>query len=155
MSVAERRIESMGLSLPTAAKPVANYVRCVEVGDMLYVSGTGPGTWPDGTPCVGKLGHDMTVDRGYEAAKLVGLNLLATLKEHLGDLDRVGRLVKLLGMVNAASGFADHPQVINGCSDLLVEVLGDKGRHARSAVGMGSLPSGIPVEIEMIVQVAD
>jgi enamine deaminase RidA (YjgF/YER057c/UK114 family) len=155
MSIAESKLKSMGLSLPEAAQPVANYVRFVRVGDLLFISGTGPGDWPDGTPCVGKLGEDLSVEQGYEAARLVGLSLIATLKQHLGDLDKVQQVVKLLGMVNATPDFTEQPRVVNGCSDLLVAVFGDKGRHTRSAVGMGSLPMCIPVEIELIVQVSD
>jgi enamine deaminase RidA (YjgF/YER057c/UK114 family) len=155
MSIAESKLESMGLSLPDPAQPVANYVRALRVGDLLFVSGTGVTEWPDGTPCAGKLGQDLSVERGYEAAKLVGLSLIATLKQYLGDLDRVQQVVKLLGMVNAVPEFTEHPQVINGCSDLLVAVFGDKGRHTRSAVGMGSLPMDIPVEIEIMVLVSD
>jgi len=153
MSVAEVKLNSMGLCLPPPPQPVANYVRCVKIGNLVFISGTGPGNWPDGTPCIGKLGRDLPVEKGYEAATLVGLNMLASLKEFLGDLDKVKRVVKLLGMVNATPDFADHPKVINGCSDILVGVFGDPGRHSRSAVGMGSLPNGIPVEIEMIVEV--
>jgi enamine deaminase RidA (YjgF/YER057c/UK114 family) len=155
MTNPERKLESMGLTLPVPPQPVANYVRYVRTGNLVFISGTGPDQWQDGTPCIGKLGRDLDVEQGYEAAKLVGLNMLASLKELLGDLDKVNRVVKLLGMVNATEDFTDHPQVINGCSDLLANVFGDAGRHSRSAVGMGSLPGGIPVEIEMIVEVAD
>ena len=144
MTVAEAKLESMGLSLPSAPQPVANYVRCRRTGNLVFVSGTGPSNWPDGTPCVGKLGRDLTVEKGYEAARSVALNMLASLKEFLGDLDKVKGVIKVLGMVNAAPDFTDHPKVINGCSDLLVAVLGDSARHSRSAVGMGSLPNGIP-----------
>jgi enamine deaminase RidA (YjgF/YER057c/UK114 family) len=150
------RIETMlaarGLMLPAAPQPVANYVRAVRAGDLLFVSGHGPSR--DGVMVyTGKVGRDLTVEQGYEAARLVALNCLASVKEALGDLDRVRRVVKLLGMVNCAPDFAQHPQVIDGASDLLVELYGEAGRHARSAVGMGSLPQNIAVEIEMVLEV--
>jgi enamine deaminase RidA (YjgF/YER057c/UK114 family) len=150
---AEDRLKQLGLSLPKSPSPVANYVPAVRSGDLLFLSGVGPAQ-PDGTVVKGKLGRDLTVDEGYDAARLVGLSLLARLKIELGDLDKVGRVVKLLAMVNATPEFTEHPAVINGCSDLLVEVFGDRGRHARSAVGMSSLPFDIAVEIEMIVEVS-
>ena len=119
------------------------------------MAGLGPAAREDGTTPNGKVGKDLTLDEGYEAARLVGINLLARLKSTLGDLDRVERIVKLLSMVNCTPEFNQQPQVANGCSDLLVEVFGEKGRHARSAVGMSSLPNDIPVEIEMVVEVRD
>ena len=134
------------------AAPVANYVPAVSTGNLVYLSGKGP-TQSDGTMMSGKVGSDLDIDQGYEAARLVGIQLLAGLKEHLGDLNRVSQVVKVLGMVNSSPDFEDHPKVINGCSDLLVSVFGENGKHARSAVGMGSLPGQIPVEIEMIVEV--
>jgi len=152
MSVVEGKLKEMGLTLPTAPEAVANYVRAVQAGDLVFVSGHGPVR--DGTLAyTGKLGREYKVDEGYEAAKLVMLNCLASLKATIGDLDRVKRIVKLLGMVNSMPDFGDQPKVINGASDLLVALFGDKGRHARSAVGMAALPFGMPVEIEMIVQV--
>ena len=148
---AEDRIKELGLDLSQAASPVANYVPAVTTGKLVYLSGKGP-TQADGTMMRGKVGSDLDVDQAYDAARLVGIQLLAGLRDHIGNLDNVSRVVKLLGMVNADPDFEDHPKVINGCSDLLVSVFGDAGRHARSAVGMGSLPDQIPVEIEMIVE---
>lgn len=148
---AEDRIKELGLDLSQAAAPVANYVPAVTTGKLVYLSGKGP-TQADGTMLRGKVGSDLDIDQAYDAARLVGIQLLAGLRDHIGSLDNVSRVVKLLGMVNAEPDFEDHPKVINGCSDLLVSVFGDAGRHARSAVGMGSLPDQIPVEIEMIVE---
>ena len=145
----EQRLADLGITLPEPASPVATYVRYVQTGNLLYISGTGP----DMSLPRGKVGAELTVEQGIEAARSVGLSLIATIKQALGDLDRVVRMVKLLGMVNSAPDFAEQPKVINGCSDLLVEVFGEAGRHARSAVGMGALPSGISVEIELIVEV--
>ena len=152
MSEVERKLQAMGLTLPSAPAPVANYVRAVQAGDLVFLSGHGPtrdGAWA----YRGKLGREFSVAEGYEAAKLVMLNCLASLKEAVGDLDRVRRVVKLLGMVNGTPDFTRHPEVVNGASDLLVALYGERGRHARSAVGMVGLPFDIPVEIEMIVQV--
>ena len=152
MTQVEAKLAELKLELPAPPAPVANYVRCVRTGNLVFVSGHGPTR--DGTYLFqGKVGAERTVDEGYEAAKLVMLNCLSTLKQELGDLDRVRRIVKLLGMVNCTPEFGDHPKVINGASDLLVALYGENGRHARSAVGMGSLPGGITVEIEMIVEV--
>ena len=148
---AEDRIKELGLDLSQAAGPVANYVPAVTTGKLVYLSGKGP-TQADGTMMRGKVGSGLDIDQAYEAARLTGIQLLAALRDHIGSLDNVSRVVKLLGMVNADPDFEDHPKVINGCSDLLVSVFGDAGRHARSAVGMGSLPDQIPVEIEMIVE---
>jgi len=145
----EKRLEELGLTLPIAATPVATYVRYVQTGNLLYVSGTGP---TKDQPA-GKLGAELTIEEGYEVAKNVGLSIISTVKEALGDLDRVKRVVKLLGMVNSTPDFADQPKVINGCSDLFVEVFGEAGRHARSAVGFVALPGQIPVEIEVIFEV--
>jgi enamine deaminase RidA (YjgF/YER057c/UK114 family) len=131
---------------------MANYVPYRLAGHLLYLSGQGPKR-PDGSFMVGRLGKDATVEQGYEAARTTGLQLLAVAKAAIGELSRVEAVVKLLGMVNAEPAFGDHPKVINGCSDLLVEVFGDVGRHARSAVGMGSLPDGIMVEIEAILMI--
>ena len=155
MTVAEDRLAALGLELPDAPSPIANYVPAVRTGNLLYLSGSGPAARPDGTSPKGKLGADLTVEEGYEAARLVGLNLIARLKAELGDLDRVKRVVKLLAMVNSSPDFNQPPAVANGCSDLLVEVFGEAGRHARSAVGMATLPNDIPVEIEMIVEIED
>ncbi len=148
----EARLAELELELPGAPAPVANYVRAVRVGNLLFVSGHGPNR--DGKfQYLGKVGKDLTVQEGYKAAQLVCLNCLASVKKELGDLDRVKRVVKLLGMVNCPPEFEQQPEVINGASDLLVQLYGEAGRHARSAVGMGSLPRGISVEIEMILEV--
>ncbi|GJD59871.1 RidA family protein [Methylobacterium frigidaeris] len=148
----EQKLAELGLTLPEVPVPVANYVPFRVVGDLLYLSGQGPKR-PDGTYRPGRLGRDTTIEEGYADAQLAGLQLLAVAKAALGDLSRVKAVVKLLGMVNAEPDFADHPKVINGCSDLLVNVLGDAGRHARSAVGMGSLPNRMTVEVEAILQI--
>lgn len=148
----EDRLARLGLVLPEPATPVATYVTHVFEGGFLYLSGQGPRR-ADGTLMTGKLGRDLAVPEGYDHARLTGLNLLAVAKAALGELSRVRRVVKLLGMVNAVPDFGDHPKVVNGCSDLFVEVFGEAGRHARSAVGMGSLPGGISVEIEAILAV--
>ena len=155
MTVIEKRIEELGITLPDSPQPIANYVPAVQTGNLLFVAGLGPATREDGSTPNGKVGRDLTQEEGYEAARLVGINLLSRLKSSLGDLDRVERVVKLLSMVNCTPEFTQQPQVANGCSDLLVEVFGEKGRHARSAVGMASLPNDIPVEIEMIVEIRD
>jgi enamine deaminase RidA (YjgF/YER057c/UK114 family) len=150
---AEARIKELGLSLPQPPKPGGNYVPGVRVGNLLFLSGHGPGR-TDGAPSArGKVGRDLSLEDGYKAAREVGINLLGTARALLGSLDKVKRVVKVLGMVNSAEGFGDQPKVINGFSDLMVEVFGENGRHARSAVGMAELPSGIPVEIEMILEV--
>ncbi|HZZ62059.1 MAG TPA: RidA family protein [Roseiarcus sp.] len=146
----EQRIAALGLTLPSSPAPVANYVPYRWAGNLLFLSGQGPRR-ADGGFEVGRLGKDATVDDGYRAARITGLQLLAVAKSAINELSRIEAVVKLLGMVNAEPDFTDHPRVINGCSDLLVETLGDAGRHARSAVGMGSLPSGIMVEIEAIL----
>ena len=146
------RLRELGLELPTAATPMANYVPFQLVNGFLYLSGQGPRK-ADGTMTTGKVGAEVSVEQAYQHAQLTGLNLLAVAHLALGDLARIKHVVKVLGMVNAIPTFGDHPKVINGCSDLFVNVLGDAGRHARSAVGMGSLPGNIPVEIEAILQV--
>jgi enamine deaminase RidA (YjgF/YER057c/UK114 family) len=149
---AESNLKKLGLTLPQMPAPIANYVRFKRVGEMVYLSGQGPKR-PDGSQATGKVGLNVSWEEAYEHAKLTGLGLLAAMKEAAdGDLDKV-EVVKVLGMVNATPDFADHPKVINGCSDLFVAVLGDNGRHARSAVGMGSLPNNITVEIEAIVRI--
>lgn len=148
---AEQRLKQLGIDLPEVSAPLANYVNAVRSGKLLFLAGKGPSA-VDGMRAIGKLGREFDVTQGYKFARSTGLALLAVMKSELGSLDRVARVVKVLGMVNAMPEFADHPKVINGCSDLFVEVFGERGRHARSAVGMGSLPSGIPVEIEVIVE---
>ena len=149
---AEKRIRQLGIELPQAPPPVANYVNAVRSGNLLFLSGKGPSA-VDGLRPSGKLGREFNLEQGYKFARSTGLALLAVMRAELGSLDRVKRVVKLLGMVNAVPEFTDQPKVINGCSDLLVGVFGGRGRHARSGVGMGSLPSGIPVEIEVVVEV--
>jgi enamine deaminase RidA (YjgF/YER057c/UK114 family) len=150
---AEARIKELGLALPQPPKPGGNYVPGVRVGSLLFLSGHGPSR-VDGAPSArGKVGRDLSIEDGYKVAREVGINLLGTAKAIVGSLDKVKRVVKVLGMVNSAEGFGDQPKVINGFSDLMVEVFGENGRHARSAVGMAELPSGIPVEIEMILEV--
>jgi enamine deaminase RidA (YjgF/YER057c/UK114 family) len=148
----ESRLKTMGITLPEASSPIANYVNGVQTGNLIFLSGKGP-LKPDGTNITGKVGAGLSIEEGYEAAKITGINQLAVLKSMLGDLSRVKRVVKVLGMVNASPDFDDHPKVINGYSDLMVAVFGEKGKHARAAVGMGSLPGNIAVEIEMIVEV--
>lgn len=147
----EARLKELGITLPTPSKPVANYVKAVQSGNLLFVAGHG--TCDGGVQFTGKAGRDRTLEQAYENARQVGICMLATLKSELGDLRRVRRIVKVLGMVNATPEFADHPRVINGFSDLMVQVFGERGKHARSAVGMMSLPGGITVEVEMVVEV--
>lgn len=148
----EQKLKEKGIVLTTPSAPIANYVNAVRVGNLLYLSGKGP-TRADGSNITGKVGKDLTIEQGYQAARLVGINHLSVLKAELGNLNKVKRIVKVLGMVNCENSFGDQPKVINGYSDLMVEVFGDKGKHARSAVGMGSLPSNIAVEVEVIVEV--
>jgi len=148
----EAKIQELKLALPEAPKPGGIYNPVVQIDDLLYVSGHGP-IKLDGSMHTGRVGDDLTVEQGFEAAQAVGLTMLATLKEYLGDLDRIERFVKVLGMVNAAPDFQRHPKVINGFSDLMVQLFGENGRAARSAVGMGSLPGNIAVEVEAIVQI--
>jgi len=149
----ENKLSQMGLTLPDPGPPAGNYVGAVRVGELLFVSGHGPRS--QGQYITGKVGRDLNTEQAYEAAKVVMLNCLASVKRELGDLDRIKRVVKLLGMVNCTEDFTEHPKVINGGSDLLVALYGDQGRHARSAVGMQQLPMNIPVEIEMIVEVQE
>lgn len=148
----EQRLKELNIVLPPVGPPIGSYVHAKRAGDLLFLSGKGP-RYPDGAMPKGRLGAGMSVEEGYRHARQVGLVLIAAMKEALGDLDRVKDVVKVLGMVNSAPGFEDQPKVVNGCSDLFVEVFGERGRHARSAVGMAALPGGIPVEIEAIVAV--
>ena len=148
MTIDERLVD-LGIELPPVPAPAGNYVHAVRTGNLLYLSGKGPGN------VTGKVGDGISVEDAYRHARETGLILIAVMRQELGSLDRVSRIVKVLGMVNAVSDFGRQPKVINGCSDLFVDVFGEKGRHARSAVGMGSLPGGIPVEIEVIVEIAD
>jgi enamine deaminase RidA (YjgF/YER057c/UK114 family) len=150
---AEARLTELGLELPSAPTPMGSYVTAARSGNLLFLSGHGP--LRDGRVVYrGRVGRDLTLQQGQEAARLTGLNLLASTRSALGSLDRVRRVVKALGMVQCTEDFVDHPKVINGFSDLMVEVFGDAGRHARSAVGMSSLPLGIAVEIEMVLEVS-
>ncbi len=142
----DERLNELGIELPRVPAPMGNYVHAVRTGNLLFLAGKGPGG------ATGKVGAGITVEEAYHHAREVGLVLVAVMRQELGSLDRVSRIVKVLGMVNAGPEFAQQPAVINGCSDLFVEVFGEKGRHARSAVGVGSLPGGIPVEIEAIVE---
>lgn len=149
------RLARLGIALPPAPTPVATFVTAVQEGNLLFLSGQGP-LEASGIEHHGKVGSGVTVEEAYGHARVTGINLLAVMHEHLGSLTRVRRIVKLLGMVNAAPGFTEHPKVINGCSDLMIAVFGEEiGTHARSAVGMGSLPSQITVEIEAVIAVRD
>lgn len=148
---AEAKLKELKIELPKPLVPAGNYVGAKTVGKLVYLSGEGP-RLPNGV-ISGKVGEDLSVEEGQEAARLVGLNMLTTLRNHIGDLDRVKQVVKVFGMVNALPNFKQHPSVINGFSDLMVEVFGDKGRGARSAVGMSSLPFQIACEVEMIVEI--
>ena len=150
----EKRLKELGIELAQPTTPMGSYVNAVRTGNLLYLAGKGPGLPGKPLP-VGKVGREFTIEEGYQHARSTGLSILAAIKAELGDLDRVKRIVKVLGMVNAMPDFGHQPEVINGCSDLFVEVFGERGRHARSAVGMGSLPRGIPVEVEVIVEVED
>lgn len=151
---AEARLKERNISLPSTPTPMANYVPAVRTGNLLFVSGHGPRRTEGLPPARGKVGRDLTTEQAYQVAREVGLGLLATIRAQLGSLDRVTRVVKVLGMVNSAEGFGEQPRVMNGFSDLMVEVFGEAiGKHARSAVGMAGLPNDIPVEIEMIVEV--
>ncbi len=144
----DERLNELGIELPSVPAPAGNYVHAVRTGNLLYLSGKGPGE------VAGKVGAGISVEDAYRHARETGLILIAVMRQELESLDHVNRIVKVLGMVNSVPEFGQQPKVINGCSDLFVEVFGEKGRHARSAVGMGSLPEGIPVEIEVIVEVA-
>lgn len=150
----DQRLKEIGIELPPASAPVANYVNAVTTGNLVFLAGKGPQK-PDGTYVTGKVGRDLTLEEGYAAARLTAINQLAALKAHLGSLDRVKRIVKVNGMVNCHSDFTNQPEVINGFSDLMVEVFGEKGKHARAAVGMNSLPRNIAVEVEMVVEIEE
>jgi len=148
----ELKLEELGITLSTPSSPVANYVNTVLTGNLLYISGKGP-LQDNGEYIKGKVGEDLTIEEGYYAARVTAINLISTLKASLGDLSKVKRIIRVTGMVNSSSDFTEHPSVVNGCSDLLVEVFGERGKHTRAAVGMNSLPSNIAVEIDMIVEV--
>ena len=149
----EARLRELGIELPKVPAPVANYVPAARLGNMIFLAGAGPLN-PDGSRPQGKVGREVTLEQANQHARNVGLQLLAALREATGSLDKVVRVGRVFGMVNAAPEFADHPKVINGCSDLFVEIFGDRGRHARCAVGMGSLPFNMTVEIEAVVEVS-
>jgi enamine deaminase RidA (YjgF/YER057c/UK114 family) len=148
---AESRLKELKIELPTPAKPIANYVNAVRTGNLLFLAGKGPSD-AQGKYITGKVGKDLTIEEGQQAARLTAINQLTILKAELGDLNKVKRIVKVLGMVNCEADFKDHPKVMNGFSDLIVAVFGEKGKHARSAVGMCSLPMNMAVEIELIVE---
>ena len=150
----ESKIEEMGITLKEPSPPVANYVNAVRTGNLVFMAGKGP-TRADGTRVTGKVGTDLSIEEGYEAATLVAEAQLSALKAEIGDLNKVVRIVKVLGMVNCTADFENQPEVINGFSDTMVEIFGERGKHARAAVGMGSLPRNIAVEIEMIVEVQE
>jgi enamine deaminase RidA (YjgF/YER057c/UK114 family) len=144
----EEKLKQMGLEIPEVCQPIANYVKWKQVGNLLYLAGSGPKVY-------GKVGADLSVEQGYQAARDTGLEIIAVLKAATGDLSRIKQFVKVLGMVNATPEFTAQPAVINGFSDLMVEVFGEKGKHARSAVGVGSLPNNMAVEIEVIVELEE
>lgn len=150
----DKKLKELNIELMAPTKPVANYVKAVRTGNLLFLSGHGPSK-ADGTNITGKVGKDLSVEEGYAAARQTGISILSTIKNEIGDLNKVKRIVKVLGMVNCTSDFTDQPKVINGFSDLMVEVFGEKGKHARSAVGMNALPSNIAVEIEIVVELED
>ena len=148
----EAKLKELNIELPPIGNPIANYVHVVRSGNLLFLAGKGPSN-SKGEFTTGKVGKDLTIEQGQAAARLTAINQIAVLKAELGDLDKVKRIVKVLGMVNCEADFKDHPKVINGFSDLMVQVFGDKGKHARSAVGMCSLPLNMAVEIELVVEV--
>lgn len=150
----EQNLEKLGIVLPEASQPIATYVNCVRAGNLLFLAGKGP-LKPDNTYITGKLGKDVSIEQGYEAARLTAIGHIAVLKAELGELKRVKRIVKVLGMVNCTDDFYEQPKVINGYSDLMMSVFGEKGKHARSAVGMNALPTNIAVEVEAIIEIED
>lgn len=149
----EQKIIDIGIELTSPPAPVANYVNSVRSGRLVFMAGKGPSR-PEGGYIQGKIGQDLTIEEGYQAARLAGIAQLSALKAEIGDLNKVSRIIKVTGMVNATDDFTNQPEVINGFSDLMVEVFGERGKHARAAVGMASLPRNIAVEVEMIVEVA-
>lgn len=151
---AEAKLKELKIELPVLGKPIANYVHVVRTGNLLFLSGKGPSD-TNGKYITGKVGKDLSLEKGIAAARLTAINQLAVLRSELGDLNKVKRIVKVLGMVNCQPDFKDHPKVINGFSDLMVEIFGENGRHARSAVGMCSLPMNMAVEIELVVEIKD
>jgi enamine deaminase RidA (YjgF/YER057c/UK114 family) len=150
----DAKLKELNIELPEVGKPVANYVKAVRTGNLLFLAGHGPQK-TDGSWITGKVGKDLTIEQGYEASKLTAINILATIKAELGTLNKVKRIVKVNGMVNCTADFFDQPKVINGCSDLLVAVFGESGKHARAAVGMNALPMNTSVEIELVVEISE
>jgi len=150
----ETKLASLGIKLPAPTAPLANYVKAVRTGNLVFLAGHGP-VKPNGDLVTGAVGRELTIEQGYDAARFAAIGLMTSLKAEIGDLRKVKRIVRLFGLVNCVDGFSEHSKVINGASDLLVEVFGDKGRHARAAVGAASLPFNMAVEIEMIVDVSD
>jgi enamine deaminase RidA (YjgF/YER057c/UK114 family) len=148
----DKKLKDLGITLITPTKPMANYVKAVRVSNLIFLAGHGP-TGADGTNVTGKVGKDLSVEQGIEAARITAISLISTLKAEVGNLNKVKRIVKVNGWVNCHADFTDQPKVINGCSDLLVAVFGEKGKHARAALGANALPSNIAVEIEMVVEV--
>lgn len=148
----DKKLKDLGIELIPPTKPIANYVKAVRTGNLIFLAGHGP-TRADGSNMTGKVGKDLTIEQGIEAARMTAISLLSTLKNEIGDLNKVKRIVKVSGWVNCNNEFTDQPKVINGCSDLLVAVFGEKGKHARAALGTNALPMGIAVEIEMVVEV--
>ena len=153
MSVVEARLTEMGYELPPPPPPVGNYLPAARSGNVMWMAGVGSGR-PDGSRITGKLGDELTVEQGYEAARWCALNLLSRMKAELGDLDKVTRVLKVVGMVNSATGFGEQARVVDGASDLFVALFGDQGRHARSAPGMGALPGGTAVIVDCVVEVS-
>lgn len=151
---AEQKLKDQKIELFKPAVPIANYVKAVRVGNLIFLAGHGP-TKADGTNITGKVGKDLTVEQAYMAARQTAISMLSTLKIEIGDLNKIKRVVKVLGMVNCTDDFVDHPKVINGFSDLIVSVFEEKGMHARSAVGVNSLPMNVTIEVEMIVEVSE
>lgn len=150
----EEKLSAAGIVLPTVSTPIANYVNAVRTGNLVFLSGKGPSD-SQGKYITGKLGADLSIEQGYAAARLTAINQLAVLKKELGDLSKIKRIVKVLGLVNSASDFYDQPKVMNGFSDLIVLALGEKGKHARSAIGTNTLPFNMAVEVELIVELTD
>ena len=148
----DARLEELGITLSEPSSPVANYVNAVPAGNLMFLAGKGP-SLPEGGYITGKVGSELTIEEGYEAARLTAIAQLSVMKAELGDLNRVKRIVKVVGMVNADPSFTNHPEVINGFSDLMVDVFGERGKHARAAIGMGSLPRDIAVEIDVVIEV--
>ena len=148
----DSKLEELGITLSEPSSPVANYVNAVQAGNLMFLAGKGP-SLPEGGYITGKVGSELTIEEGYDAARLTAIAQLSVMKAELGDLNRVKKIVKVVGMVNADPSFTNHPEVINGFSDLMVEVFGERGKHARAAIGMGSLPRDIAVEIDVVIEI--